>query len=427
RLQDPAALGLIESEIGALASAYLVGAVAGALGFGWLTDRYGRKLIFFITLGIYVVGVLLSAFAWDFWSLAFCRFITGIGIGGEYAAVNSAIDELIPARLRGRVALIVNGSFWGGAALGSLATVFLLDTGIFGIDLGWRLGFGIGGVLGLLILFTRRFVPESPRWLACHDRVDEGERVVAEIEKEVERETGARLEPVSEKLTIHPAKTFGFALIFGAMFGQYRGRSALVLLLMVAQAFLYNAIFFSYGLVLTKFYAVPATHVGLYLVPFAIGNLIGPIVLGPFFDSVGRRKMIFLSYGLSGVLLLITGYLFAIGVLTAVTETAAWCVIFFFASAAASSAYLTASEVFPLEVRALAIAAFYAVGTALGGVVAPYLFGLLIGGGQPWPIFWGYAGAAMLMIVAGVAALLYGIDAEGKSLESIAAPLSQAA
>lgn len=427
RLRDPAALGLSEPDIGALASAYLVGAVLGALGFGWLTDRYGRRLIFFTTLGIYVSGVLLSAFAWDFWSLAAFRFLTGIGIGGEYAAVNSAIDELIPARLRGRVALIVNGSFWAGAALGSLATVALLDTDLFGVDLGWRLGFGVGAALGLLILFTRRFVPESPRWLACHDRIAEGETVVGEIERQIEAETGEKLAPAKGKLKIHPAKTFGFGLIFSSMLGQYRGRSALVLLLMVAQAFLYNAIFFSYGLVLTKFYAVPETHVGLYLVPFAIGNVIGPIVLGPYFDSVGRRKMIFLSYGLSGVLLLVTGYLFALGVLTAFTETAAWCVIFFFASAAASSAYLTASEVFPLEVRALAIAAFYAIGTALGGVAAPYLFGLLIGGGQPWPIFWGYAGAACLMIVAGVAALLYGIDAEGKSLEEIAAPLSQAA
>ncbi len=426
RLQDPAALGLTASEIGGLASAYLVGAVSGALAFGWLTDQYGRKLIFFVTLGLYVAGVLLSAFAWDVWSLAAFRVLTGVGIGGEYAAVNSAIDELIPARLRGRVALIVNGSFWGGAALGSLATVFLLDTAIFGVDLGWRLGFGIGGALGLGILFTRRFVPESPRWLACHDRVEEGERVVAAIEKEVERETGERLAPARETLIIHPSKTFGFGLIFGAMLGQYRGRSALVLLLMIAQAFLYNAIFFSYGLVLTKFYQVPPTRVGLYLVPFAIGNVVGPIVLGPFFDSVGRRRMIFLSYGASGVLLLVTGYLFAIGALTAFSETAAWCVIFFFASAAASSAYLTASEVFPLEVRALAIAAFYAIGTALGGVIAPYAFGLLIGGGEPWPIFWGYAGAAALMILAGTAALLYGIDAEGKSLESVAAPLSQA-
>ncbi|GLK69322.1 MFS transporter [Hansschlegelia plantiphila] len=427
RLQDPRALALTEADIGGLASAYLVGAVMGALIFGWLTDRYGRKIIFFVTLGLYVAGVLFSAFAWDFWSLAAFRLLTGVGIGGEYAAVNSAIDELIPARLRGRVALIVNGSFWAGAALGSLATVALLDPTLFAVDLGWRLGFGIGAALGLLILLTRRFVPESPRWLACHDRVEEGEAVVAEIERTIEARAGGALPRAEGRIRIHPQKTFGFGLIFSTMFGRYRGRSALVLLLMVAQAFLYNAIFFTYGLVLTKFYAVAPDHVGLYLVPFAIGNVVGPIVLGPFFDTVGRRRMIFMSYGVAGLLLFVTGWLFAIGALTALTKTTAWCVIFFFASAAASAAYLTASEVFPLEMRALAIAAFYALGTAIGGVVAPYLFGLLIGSGEPWPIFWGYAGAAALMIVAGVAALLFGIDAEGKSLEDVAPPLSLAA
>ena len=426
RLQDKATLGLSEADIGALASAYLVGAVGGALGFGWLTDRLGRRLIFFATLVVYVAGVLFSAFAWDFWSLAAFRFLTGIGIGGEYAAINSAIDELMPARLRGRVALIVNGSFWAGAGIGAVGTVILLDPNLFDADLGWRLGFGIGAFLGLAILLTRSFVPESPRWLACHDRIPEGEAVTAEIERKIEAQTGAKLPEPTGRLRIHPARTFGFALIFEAMLGTHRARSALVLLLMVAQAFLYNAIFFTYGLVLTKFYAVEPAHVGLYLVPFAIGNVVGPILLGPLFDTVGRRKMIFLTYAVSGALLLVTGWLFAQGLLTAITQTFAWCVIFFFASAAASSAYLTASEVFPLEVRALAIAAFYAIGTALGGVVAPYLFGMLIGAGEPWPIFWGYAGAALLMIAAGVAALLYGVDAEGKPLEEVAAPLSLA-
>ncbi|GBD48388.1 membrane protein [Methylopila sp. Yamaguchi] len=427
RLQDPGTLALSDADIGALASAYLIGAVGGALGFGWLTDRFGRRLIFFTTLGVYIVGVLFSAFAWDFWSLALFRLITGIGIGGEYAAINSAIDELMPARLRGRIAIIINGSFWAGAGVGALASVVLLDSGWFPVDLGWRLGFGLGAVLGLLILFTRRLVPESPRWLACHDRIEEGEAVVADIERRIEAETGETLPPARGSLRIHPARTFGFRLIFRAIFGAYRGRSALVLALMIAQAFLYNAVFFTYGLILTKFYAVEAAHVGLYLVPFAFGNVIGPLVLGPLFDTVGRRKMICLTYVASGVLLLATGWLFAEGALTAVTQTLAWCVIFFFASAAASSAYLTASEAFPLEVRALAIAAFYAIGTGLGGVVAPYVFGVLIGGGQPWPIFLGYAGAASLMIGAGAAALVWGIDAEGKSLEDIADPLSKAA
>ena len=296
RLKDPATLALSDADIGALASAYLVGAVFGALVFGWLTDRYGRKVIFFTTLAFYIVGVLLSAFAWDFWSMAAFRLLTGVGIGGEYAAINSAIDELVPARLRGRVALIVNGSFWLGAALGSLASVALLDTGLFAIDLGWRIGFAGGAALGLLILFTRRFVPESPRWLAAHDRIPEGEAVTAEIERRVEAETGQALPPAAGAMLIRPQKTFGFGPILSAMFGRYRGRSALVLVLMAAQAFLYNAIFFSYGLILTRFHAVPEAHVGLYLVPFAIGNFVGPIVLGPLFDTVGRRKMICFTY-----------------------------------------------------------------------------------------------------------------------------------
>lgn len=426
RLQDPATLALTEADVGALASFYLVGAVVGALGFGWLTDRLGRRLIFFTTLFVYIAGVLFSAFAWDFWSLAAFRLITGVGIGGEYAAINSAIDELVPARLRGRVALIVNGSFWAGAALGAAGSVVLLDTTLFPVDLGWRLGFAVGAGLGLLILFTRAFVPESPRWLACHDRIAEGEAVVAAIERGIEAETGRPLPKAEGKILIHPQKTFGFGLIFDAMLGAYRRRSALVLVLMIAQAFLYNAIFFTYGLVLTKFYGIAADRVGLYLIPFAIGNVIGPLVLGPLFDSVGRRRMIFGTYLASAALLIATGWMFAEGWLTATTQTVAWSVIFFVASAAASSAYLTASEVFPLEVRALAIAAFYAIGTGLGGVVAPYVFGMLIGSGEPWPIFGGYAFAAALMAAAGLAALFYGVDAERRSLEDVAAPLSKA-
>ncbi|MFD1704169.1 MFS transporter [Methylopila henanensis] len=425
RLQSPDALGLTDADVGMLASFYLVGAVAGALGFGWLTDRLGRKLMFFTTLGVYIVGVALSAFAWDVWSLAVFRLITGVGIGGEYAAINSAIDELMPARLRGRIALIVNGTFWAGAALGAMGSVVLLDEALFDADLGWRLGFGIGAALGLLILFARRHVPESPRWLAAHDRIPEGEAVTAEIEREVEAERRAPLPPAAGSILIRPQRVFGLGVVFRAMLADYRGRSALVLALMTAQAFLYNAIFFTYGLVLTKFYGVAAGHVGLYLIPFALGNVVGPIVLGPLFDTVGRRKMIFFTYAVSGTLLLATGWLFAAGALTAVTQTLAWSAIFFFASAAASSAYLTASEVFPLEVRALAIAAFYAIGTALGGVVAPYVFGVLIGGNDRWPIFGGYAFAAALMIGAGLAALRYGVDAEGRSLEDVAAPISR--
>ncbi len=422
-LQDKHALGLTAQQIGTMASAYVAGAVVGALFFGWLTDRYGRRLVFNITLGLYVAGVLASACSWSFASLAAFRVLTGLGIGGEYAAINSAIDELIPARLRGRVDLMVNGSYWGGAALGAGASLLLLGGAVVSPALGWRLGFGVGGVLGLGVLVLRRWVPESPRWLVTHGRNEEAERTVAEVEQRVRESGGGALGPVEGKLTIHPRKTFGFALIFEAMLGDYKWRSLLAFTLMAAQAFLFNAVFFTYGLVLTKAYNVPAAHIGIYVLPLAIGSLMGPMLLGHLFDTVGRRRMIAGTYALSGLLMAGTAWAFHAGLLNAWTQTGCWVAIFFVASAAASSAYLTASEIFPLETRALAIATFYALGTLVGGVGAPFLFGRLIeaGVGQ---VVWGYGLAAVLMLVAAGVEAWLGIDAEGKSLESIALPLS---
>jgi MFS family permease len=423
-LQNKQALGLSAQQIGTMASAYVAGAVLGALLFGWLTDRYGRRLIFNITLGVYVVGVLLSACSWSAWSLGAFRVLTGLGIGGEYAAINSAIDEMIPARLRGRIDLIVNGSYWGGAAIGAAATLFLLSGKAVPPDLGWRLGFGVGGVLGLGVLVLRRYVPESPRWLVTHGRENEAEATVAEVERRVSESGGGRLPPPeAKKLTVHPRKVFGFGLIFRAMLGKYRARAALVLILMAAQAFLFNAVFFTYGLVLTSAYHIADNTVGAYILPLALGNLMGPILLGHLFDTVGRRRMIAGTYGLSGLLLAGTAWGFHAGIFTAETQTAAWIVIFFVASAAASAAYLTASEIFPLETRALAIALFYALGTLIGGVAAPALFGRLIGSGVK-EVAWGYAAAAALMVAAAVTEAFIGIDAEGKSLEDIAEPLS---
>jgi MFS family permease len=419
-LQLPETMGFTPAEIGLLGSGYLVGAVCGALFFGRLTDRYGRKRLFFITLGVYLAGVGLSAFSWDLWSFLLFRFITGLGIGGEYAAINSAIDELIPARHRGRVGLMINGSFWLGAALGSGATVLLLDPAHFAPDLGWRLGFGIGAALGLLILFFRRFIPESPRWLLTHGYAEEAERIVRAIERRI----GRPLAPASTVIELHPRRRFGLAHVAHVMFARYRSRSALCVMLMMSQAFLYNAIFFTYALVLTRFYGVPAGETGLYLLPFAIGNFLGPVVLGHWFDTVGRRPMIALTYGTSATLLAVTGWMFSEGLLTAFGQTAMWSVIFFFASAAASSAYLTASEVFPLEIRALAIAIFFAVGTGTGGVLAPWLFGTLIGTGSRDAVFAGYLLGAGLMLLAVGAVLAYGVRAERKPLEEIAPPLS---
>jgi len=423
-LQDPRSLALTSTEIGFAASAYLAGAVIGALCCGHLTDRYGRARLFFITMAIYLGGTMLTAFSWDFVSLCVFRAVTGFGIGGEYAAINSAIDELIPARVRGRVNLIINGSFWLGAIVGSAATVLLLDPSVFPVDVGWRVGFAIGASLGLLVLFARRFIPESPRWLAIHGYRERAESAVAEIEARVEAATGTKLPPMGDTLSIRPRARTGLALVFETMFAHYRRRSLLCFVLITSQAFLYNAIFFTYALVLTRFYDVPSEHTGLYLLPFALGNFLGPLVLGHLFDTIGRRVMISATYTLSAVLLLVTGALFVGGTLSAYAQTALWSVIFFFASAAASSAYLTASEIFPLELRALAIAVFYALGTAAGGIAAPWLFGALIGTGERLAVFWGYGlGAALMLIAAGVEWRL-GVNAERVSLEGVAAPLS---
>ena len=419
-LKDKQTLALTDQDIGSIAAFYVGGAVIGALLFGWLTDRFGRRLIFNITLGIYMLGVACTAFAWNFWSFAAFNIITGLGIGGEYAAINSAIDELIPAKLRGRIDLIVNGSYWAGAAVGAAGSLALLSGRFVPIDIGWRLGFAIGAILSGFILFLRRYVPESPRWQITHGREQEAKQNTDEIERKV----GKKLPPPDKTLKVHPRKVFGFGLILSAMWGKNKSRSFLALTLMVAQAFLFNAVFFTYGLVLTKFYHIQEARVGIYILPLAAGNFLGPLLLGHLFDTVGRKKMIAGTYGLSGLLLIVVAILFGMEMLTAWTQTFWWMAIFFVASAAASSAYLTASEIFPMETRAMAIALFYALGTLIGGVTAPFLFGYLIGSGSQWAVAAGYAGAAALMIAAAICETILGVEAAGMSLEDVAQPLS---
>jgi MFS family permease len=424
-LQNSQTLGLSAAEIGGAASAYVSGAVIGALVFGWLTDRRGRRLVFYVTLAVYLAGVLATATSWDALSFAAFRAITGFGIGGEYAAINSAIDELIPARYRGRIDLMVNGSFWLGAAAGSGAAVVLLDPNLFAADTGWRLSFAIGGVLGFGILLMRRHVPESPRWLVTHGHSHTAEATVGDIEARVHAETGRELDRPQKVLEVHPRTSFGLGLIFKAMLGKYRNRSILALTLMIAQSFLFNAVYFSYGLVLNRFEQVDPHRTGLYLLLLCVSNFMGPLLLGSLFDTVGRRKMITGTFAISGVLLIATAIAFGMGALTAWTQTLAWMAIFFFASAAASSAYLTASEIFPLETRALAIAIFYALGTSVGAT-APLLFGYLLESDSRWPLAGGYLLAALLMLIAALVEAKLGIDAEMRSLEDIADPLSGA-
>jgi MFS family permease len=392
--------------------------------FGWLTDKFGRKRLFNITLGLYLLATAASAAAWDFWSFALFRFLTGAGIGGEYTAINSAIQELIPARMRGWTDLVINGSFWVGAAMGAAGSIVLLDPGLFGPDAGWRLAFGIGALLGLGILFLRRWVPESPRWLMTHGRLGEADRVVRGIEEQVAARHGRLPLPGPQRTRIYVRKGTPIRDALRTILVTYRRRALLGFVLMVAQAFFYNAVFFSYGLILTKYYSIPSDRIGLYLLPFAIGNFLGPLVLGRLFDSIGRKAMIAFTYAISGVLLAGTAILFDRGFLDATTQTIAWMVVFFFASAAASSAYLTVSESFPLEVRAFAIAVFYVLGTSVGGIIGPSLFGVLVETGARGHIVLGYLLGAGLMVGAAVVELLIGVRAERRSLESIAAPLS---
>src|SRR5713101_4878261 len=421
-------LGLTDTQVGASATFYLAGAVLGALLFGYGTDRLGRKKLFFITVAVYLVATGLTAFSWSFGSYAFFRALTGAGIGGEYAAINSAIDELIPARVRGRVDLMINGSYWLGAALGAGATLVLLDPRRLPIWLGWRWAFGIGATLGLIVIFFRRWIPESPRWLMIHGRHPEAEQIVAEVERKIMGSHAAAV-AASDYSEAPPTRVrtrthTPWREIWNAIVHEHRRRSLLGLVLMLTQAFFYNAIFFTYALVLMRFYGVPAKNVGGYLLPFALGNVLGPFLIGHLFDTIGRKPMITATYALAGILLAGTAWLFRAGMLTAQTQTLAWTIIFFVASAAASSAYLTVSEIFPLEIRALAIAIFYAVGTLAGGVGAPVLFGWIIGTGSTTALFIGYLVGAALMIFGALTEAWIGVPAERRPLEHVAAPLS---
>src|SRR6201991_2533779 len=420
-LKESPALQFSNFDVGLANSAYLAGAVLGALGFGWLTDRIGRRKLFFITLALYLTATAATALSWSGASYALFRFLTGAGIGGEYTAINSTIQELVPARYRGWTDLLINGSFWIGAAIGAVSAIVLLDPALMAPDHGWRLAYLTGAGLGLIVFVMRMWIPESPRWLGIHGRPDEAHAIVDEIEKSAMGDVPQQTLP---KIKIRMRDHTPLREVADTLFNAYRQRSLVGLVLMAAQAFFYNAIFFTFALVLTDFFGIPANNVGWYLLPFALGNFLGPLLLGRLFDTLGRRAMIAITYGVSGVLLAVSGYLFAIGVLSAQTQTVAWMVIFFFASPAASAAYLTVSENFPLEVRALAIALFYAVGTGIGGVVGPALFGVLIDTGSRGTVFAGYLLGAALMIAAAAVAWRYAIAAERKSLESVAKPLA---
>ena len=420
-LRESPTLRFDAASVGLAGSAYVAGAVAGALFFGWLTDRLGRKRLFTVTLVVYLLAGAGTAFAWDLPSFMVMRFLTGAGIGGEYAAINSAIQELIPARHRGRTDLAIMGSFWVGAALGGVGSLVFLNAAVLGAEYGWRLAFLIGALIALPVLYLRRFIPESPRWLMVHGRAAEAEAIVSDIE----RAAGvSHLPPPEVRLRLQSRRATGLGEVFAALWHLYPCRTVLCLGLMVSQAFFYNAVFFTYAMMLTDFYGVPSGQVGWYVVPFALGNVLGPLLLGPLFDTQGRRLMLVVTYAASAALLLATGLLFHTGALGATTQTLAWSATFFFASAAASGANLSVAENFPLEARAMAIALFYAIGTGVGGAVAPVLFGVLIESGSRSQVLLGYAVASTLMAGAAWLAWRLAEPLERRSLEDVAAPLS---
>jgi MFS family permease len=423
-LKESPTLHFSNFDVGFSNSAYLAGAVLGALGFGWLTDRIGRKKLFFITLALYLTATAATALSWNLASYALFRFLTGAGIGGEYTAINSTIQELVPARYRGWTDLVINGSFWIGAAMGAVCAIVLLDPSVIDPDLGWRLAYLTGACLGLVVFVMRMWIPESPRWLMIHGRPDQAHAIVADIERSVLGSAQDQPQHAWPKIRLQMRDHTPLREVARTLLLVYRQRSLVGLALMTAQAFFYNAIFFTFALVLTDFFGIASNQVGWYILPFAAGNFLGPLLLGRLFDTLGRRAMITVTYGISGVLLAVSGYLFSIGALSAQTQTIAWMVIFFFASPAASSAYLTVSETFPLEVRALAIALFYAVGTGIGGVIGPALFGALIDTGSRNSVFAGYLLGSGLMVAAAAIAWRYCIAAERQPLESVARPLA---
>ena len=419
-------LGMTSGQVGLTATVYLIGQVVGALTFGRMTDTIGRRKLFVLTLAIYLIGSGVAGLAFSVWFLWLFRFVAGMGIGGEYTAINSAIDELIPSHYRGRVDIAINGTYWGGAMIGALASYVLLNHSILPQNLGWRIAFFIGPVLGLVIIFIRRHIPESPRWMVTHGQSEEAERIVTEIEEAVEAD-GHELRPVDESkaMWIKSRERLPLSALAEVFFKKYPRRTFLGVTMMVTQSFLYNAIFFTSALVLQNFYHLSASSAAIYFFPFALGNLLGPLTIGHLFDTIGRRKMIFSTYLFSGAVLLLSAFLFRAGVLNAATHTILWCISFFFASAGASSAYLTVSEIFPLEVRGQAISYFFSIAQVVGAL-GPAIFGAMVGDGTDRvPLFWGYVVGASVMMFGGIVAWFFGVNAERQSLEDVADPLSR--
>jgi len=434
-----ATLHLDATMVGLSGGVYLIGEVVGALYFGRKADKLGRRKLFIVTLALYLIANGMTALSFAPWYFLTTRFFAGMGIGGEYAAIHSAIDELTPAKYRGRVDIAIAGTYWGGAMLAAAAQYVLLDPSLIPVNWGWRGALLLGPAIGFSIWPLRKYIPESPRWQLTHGQVAEAEATVDAIEQQL-RDRGHVLEEVdpAHAVVIRQQEQPSVLFVAKTLTRKYLKRFVLGLTLMVTQSFLYNAIFFTYVIILEKIYGVPSGSTAYYFFPFAAGNLLGPLLLGRLFDTIGRRKMIALTYCSSALLLGLSGYLLQAGVLTAQTQTILWCIIFFIASAAASSAYLTVSEIFPVEMRAQSISLIFSIAQGFGAL-GSILFGAIVASGTHEemvngksetfvdnlvPLAIGFGIAAAIMFVGGLVAWFFGVDAEQKSLEDIAAPLS---
>ena len=422
--EDGSGIEMTAADIGTAGAIYVLGACIGAIVFGQLTDRFGRRKLFITTLILYLVATVATAFSFSAWYFFIVRFLTGAGIGGEYAAVNSAIDELIPARMRGRIDLVINGSYWLGAAGGAATTLFFLDTDILPKMVGWRLAFAVGMVLAVFVFVVRKNVPESPRWLFIHGRNDEAERIVGDIEDGVEAETSQTLPPAEKTITVRQRTTISFAEIAKVAFQKYPKRAVLCLVLFVGQAFLYNGVTFNLGTIFNGFYGIAEATVPIFIILWSLSNFLGPVVLGRFFDTIGRKPMISFSYLGSAAVAVVLAVVFRADVGGEWLFLVILVVCFFLASSGASAAYLTVSEIFPMETRALAIAFFYAIGTAAGGIAGPLLFGRMIESEDRSLVALAFCIGAGVMALGGVAELLFGVKAERADLEDIAKPLT---
>ncbi len=420
-----------DSEIGLAGSLYLAGCVTGSLFFGYLAGKWGRKRLFSVTLGVYCLSIIATAISINKYMFFACRYFTGVSVGGEYSSIFAAIDELIPPSIRGRADLIIDGTWHLGSTISSLLTYLTLNSFPEYQELTLRFLFILGVLLCLPVLYMRRNIPESPRWLLYRGKYKDALNIVGKIELKCKSkrynsysEDGEYVSLIDEYRDLKNIENtnlpeISFKEILYTLVCKHRIRFFYALILMASQAFFYNGIFYTYTLVLQNFYSITKESVGLYLIPLSCASFLGPIFFGNLFDSWSRRKMIALTFIGSGLLLTITSLNFLYTYYNFVVQQILWFFTFLVASPAASSAHLTVSEIFPIEMRSQAMAIFFSFGLGIGGVCSPYIFSSFVKYDNRNTIFISYMIAAVIMILAGIFGFFKGVDAENKPLEQI--------